>query len=847
MDPFEISCPCCKAVSHYQKNLASVALRSEEEAMQALSAPRDERLLSCKNPTCPAPFEAVICSGIELARSVRNSVVDAWSIPRCFQLRKARGGEKYPNRFVVLLNRKPVERCPTVNLSELVDTRLLSKAMLGFAVRVGAPLTIFEAWTVGKSQFWLPIENPVQVTNLVPLEFTAVCAECRQVSLEFVDAEFKKHRSGPQCGHYEYCPSRLCESDGKGRGPERDRCLAYLELRTRHSLCHNSDLSLIEKLAGRFERNHPAWDKRYEPLVQECWAGFNEIAFPILVHNHLIGVAMTGQFLPEGVQPPSFNELCAAETRWRTERQMDQRPLICAAKARMKKVLFKPNVLSLRERGNTPDKHALLRPTEEEISELKSSMGEDTRQLAEIAQDRYLQQRERRESAFRDELCGILLRNFLDGSDFRDFLKDVLSRMSEFWAFRRICLLMGSDFEDDLRLYATHNVTPDKTYETYLGDTKPYVDLSHPLTNETGAGGVTLLPGHEYSDNSETRRWRAFAANLDISGCHPVLDLRKGAFLVWLHTGTRYYVFCFNDRDMDRVSPAVRDSGPVRTTISDECKQQVLTTCLRVAERLHNFWLSYDQLQDNRALSHSLAHPLTRMFAPTGSLGARLFRYRESIQRRHPDFYDIAQRFHELVRTCTWLFKDQLERLANAARVEESLKNAADGQTDIMKILDEAKPQYQTVALYRRRKWVYEGTSLAQVFVEGNHDLIRLAVRNVLDNAFKYSPNVANVLVSLKRESQEWVLEVSNTGPLVLPEELKRLTIRGFRGRYAKKRTHSGAAEGSGLGLYLVDRIMKAIGGRFTTACDPVESLRDKPLGAFVSELRFRVAARRKT
>lgn len=88
--------------------------------------------------------------------------------------------------------------------------------------------------------------------------------------------------------------------------------------------------------------------------------------------------------------------------------------------------------------------------------------------------------------------------------------------------------------------------------------------------------------------------------------------------------------------------------------------------------------------------------------------------------------------------------------------------------------------------------------------------LMRLALRNLLSNALKYSPPHSEVLLRLLDwdEPLALVIEVSDRGPGVAAGLEERLFERGVRG------DHAGGPSGHGLGLYIVRRVMELHGGR---------------------------------
>ncbi|HEY9095419.1 MAG TPA: PAS domain-containing sensor histidine kinase [Hydrogenophaga sp.] len=79
--------------------------------------------------------------------------------------------------------------------------------------------------------------------------------------------------------------------------------------------------------------------------------------------------------------------------------------------------------------------------------------------------------------------------------------------------------------------------------------------------------------------------------------------------------------------------------------------------------------------------------------------------------------------------------------------------------------------------------------------------LMRLALRNLISNALKFSPPATPVRVRITDSDDPPVLQidVSDAGRGIAPDVVPRLFTRGVRG---------GRAQGMGLGLYIVERVM---------------------------------------
>jgi two-component system, OmpR family, sensor kinase len=101
------------------------------------------------------------------------------------------------------------------------------------------------------------------------------------------------------------------------------------------------------------------------------------------------------------------------------------------------------------------------------------------------------------------------------------------------------------------------------------------------------------------------------------------------------------------------------------------------------------------------------------------------------------------------------------------------------------------------------------GMSEAQsVFVRGDREAVATLVRNLVDNAVRYTPVGGRVDVAIERSGQtpaQAVLKVVDNGPGIEPEERERVFDRFYR--------HAGNREpGSGLGLAIVKAIAAAHG-----------------------------------
>jgi two-component system OmpR family sensor kinase len=94
--------------------------------------------------------------------------------------------------------------------------------------------------------------------------------------------------------------------------------------------------------------------------------------------------------------------------------------------------------------------------------------------------------------------------------------------------------------------------------------------------------------------------------------------------------------------------------------------------------------------------------------------------------------------------------------------------------------------------------------------VDGDEDLISLALINLINNAVKFSQPGARIEVRAFEDAEMVIVEVADTGPGIPEEELPHVWQELYRGQGAR------GVPGSGLGLALVRAITDRHGGQVT-------------------------------
>ena len=85
---------------------------------------------------------------------------------------------------------------------------------------------------------------------------------------------------------------------------------------------------------------------------------------------------------------------------------------------------------------------------------------------------------------------------------------------------------------------------------------------------------------------------------------------------------------------------------------------------------------------------------------------------------------------------------------------------------------------------------------------------LQQALRNLISNAYKYSPQGGPVQLHLQRVGEAWQLDVTDHGIGLTPEQAARVCERFYRA------DSSGGIAGTGLGMSIVKEIVELHGGQ---------------------------------
>jgi two-component system, OmpR family, sensor histidine kinase BaeS len=147
---------------------------------------------------------------------------------------------------------------------------------------------------------------------------------------------------------------------------------------------------------------------------------------------------------------------------------------------------------------------------------------------------------------------------------------------------------------------------------------------------------------------------------------------------------------------------------------------------------------------------------------------------------------------------------DDLTRLAEAQRPGMLIEKQP---LDLAKVGEE---QALVFAPRFAEKGIDFETALAPTVVLGDAGRLSQIVSNLLENALRYTPSSEGVVLRVRAEAESAVLEVTDKGIGIAPEDLRHIFTRFWRGEKSRSRETGGA----GIGLAIVAELVHAHDGR---------------------------------
>lgn len=241
-------------------------------------------------------------------------------------------------------------------------------------------------------------------------------------------------------------------------------------------------------------------------------------------------------------------------------------------------------------------------------------------------------------------------------------------------------------------------------------------------------------------------------------------------------------------RELDHGSPARRLRGLATPFTVDD---RVLLLVIDITERERADSIRRDFVAN---ASHELKTPVATIIASSDALQIAL-------ERGDPSAANFADRIEGSARQLDRLVGDLLD----LSRLEREQPELTPARLDLL-----IREEVERVRADAEAKGIIIEVSAEEVTAAFNQRDLATAVRNILDNAVRYTPVGGSVTVVVRATGGEAVVSVADTGEGIPTRDIERVFERFYRVDSARAR----ATGGTGLGLSIVKHVVEGHGGR---------------------------------
>jgi len=261
------------------------------------------------------------------------------------------------------------------------------------------------------------------------------------------------------------------------------------------------------------------------------------------------------------------------------------------------------------------------------------------------------------------------------------------------------------------------------------------------------------------------------------------------ALIIWLSVGRLFAPFAQLADDVGTRDPA--SLQPINDAVPAEAKPLV-TALNGLFARLRQ------ALEREKRLTADTAHELRTPLAG--------FRMQAEVAKRSVNDGERQNALNQLIKgvdRTTHL----VEQLLTMARLEPEIGSTGLQSVYLTEIVSGVLAELNASAIDKGIDIDFRHDET--IIICADADSVRILVRNLIDNAIRYTPHGGHVTISVSSVQDQTEFTVSDSGPGIEPQEQDRVFERFRRGR-------DSPAAGSGLGLSIVRRIADLHGASVT-------------------------------
>ena len=238
--------------------------------------------------------------------------------------------------------------------------------------------------------------------------------------------------------------------------------------------------------------------------------------------------------------------------------------------------------------------------------------------------------------------------------------------------------------------------------------------------------------------------------------------------------------------------------APIRDDVNEEIRGVVAVigdvTKLRQLETMRKDFVAN--------VSHELKTPLTSIKGFIETLLDGAVNQKETAMKFLSIIYQEAERLNNIIHD-----------LLDLSKLESGKTELRKKPINLNELLDDI---ILTVDNRLREKCLELKREIQATIIQGDEDLLREVIINLLDNAIKYSPEGGSILIGSHETSEGIVFYIKDTGFGIPKESLTRIFERFYRVDKGRSR----ALGGTGLGLSIVKHIIERHGGKVSVVSE---------------------------
>ena len=198
------------------------------------------------------------------------------------------------------------------------------------------------------------------------------------------------------------------------------------------------------------------------------------------------------------------------------------------------------------------------------------------------------------------------------------------------------------------------------------------------------------------------------------------------------------------------------------------------------------------------AVSHEFRTPLTAMCHLT-----EMLEQGDTKPERLSDYYRALGKESRRLRT-------MVENLLDFGRLDSGRCAYDFCETDAADLVDQVAQEFTDRSAAAGDRIERAPSPAGAVLIRADREALTLALRNLVDNALKYSPDSSSIRVAVAATNGTVAVSVEDHGPGVSADERRAIFRKFTRGAAARSLN----VKGTGIGLTMANQIVKAHGGR---------------------------------